>query len=147
MSRPALPSRSTQTFVATVATACADFRQCLISGESAGCDRRQPQLTRWLPRSRSVHRALCNAGVPTPLRKVADAYERIAPLYDLVPAYRDRGDIAFYLNAAKQASGDILEIGCGSGRVLIPIAREGHRITGLDVSAAMLDKCRDELAR
>jgi SAM-dependent methyltransferase len=36
----------------------------------------------------------------------------------------------------------ILELGCGSGRVLVPLAMAGHRVTGIDRSAPMLDRAR-----
>ena len=40
----------------------------------------------------------------------------------------------------------MLEVGCGTGRVLIPTARAGLQITGLDQSVAMLNICRERLA-
>ena len=39
----------------------------------------------------------------------------------------------------------MLEIGCGTGRVLLPIARSGVTITGLDASNAMLTRCGDKV--
>lgn len=74
-----------------------------------------------------------------------DEYASIAALYDLVPAYRDRGDVDFFVGAARDARGAALELGCGTGRVLIPIARAGIDVTGLDLSDAMLDVCRARL--
>jgi len=49
------------------------------------------------------------------------------------------------VDAASQSGGPVLEIGCGTGRVLIPTAREGIPITGLDLSDHMLDVCRQKL--
>jgi ubiquinone/menaquinone biosynthesis C-methylase UbiE len=43
-----------------------------------------------------------------------------------------------YRDFALAADGPLLELGCGTGRVLVPLAREGHRITGLDASGSML---------
>lgn len=74
-----------------------------------------------------------------------DQYERIADLYDEVPLYRDRTDIAFFVDAAVDSNGPVLEVGCGTGRVLIPTARAGIDITGLDKSARMLEVCRSKL--
>ena len=54
----------------------------------------------------------------------------------------DSGDISFYLELARASGGPVLELGCGSGRVLLPIAREGIPVTGLDVSPEMLDELR-----
>src|SRR6266496_2338717 len=53
------------------------------------------------------------------------------------------GDVEFYRTLVREAGGSVLELGCGSGRVLLPIARDGIACTGLDSSAAMLE----ELAR
>jgi SAM-dependent methyltransferase len=74
-----------------------------------------------------------------------DLYEDSAQYYDLAPVYRDRTDAAFYLARALEAHGPILEIGCGTGRILTPIARAGVDITGLDASPAMLEVCRARL--
>jgi len=40
-----------------------------------------------------------------------------------------------------------LELGCGTGRVLIPTAIAGCEITGLDLSPFMLQKCREKVAK
>jgi SAM-dependent methyltransferase len=76
---------------------------------------------------------------------VADEYARIAELYDHVPAYRDRADVEFFVTAAREVGGPVLEIGCGTGRVLLPVARAGVAVVGLDGSAAMLAVCRRKL--
>lgn len=49
-------------------------------------------------------------------------------------------DIAFYLEAARKADGPILDAGCGSGRIMIPMLREGLEVEGFDPSQAMLDR-------
>jgi SAM-dependent methyltransferase len=61
---------------------------------------------------------------------------------------RRRDDVAFYLDvAAKHAGGaPILELGCGSGRLTLPLARAGHRIVGVDASQSMLERTRARLA-
>lgn len=62
-------------------------------------------------------------------------------IYDAIYAGRD--DAGFWRTMAGAAGGGpILELGCGTGRVLLPLARAGHKITGLDLSARMLDRCR-----
>jgi SAM-dependent methyltransferase len=60
--------------------------------------------------------------------------------YDAVPLYSTRGDVAFYLEEAARAgqSSTVLEIGCGTGRLTLPLARAGHAVTGVDLSPAML---------
>jgi len=69
----------------------------------------------------------------------------VARLYDQIIPYRDRPDVDFFVDAAIQSGGSVLEVGCGTGRVLIPTAREGIPITGLDLSEHMLDICRQKL--
>ena len=53
--------------------------------------------------------------------------------------------MAFFVAAAKESGGPVLEVGSGTGRILIPTAREGIEITGLDLSDHMLDICREAL--
>ena len=50
--------------------------------------------------------------------------------------------VAFYSALAQETGGPVLEIACGTGRVAIPIARQGFAVTGLDVVPAMLDRAR-----
>lgn len=59
--------------------------------------------------------------------------------YDAAYALKqDLVDLPFYLELAKQSGGPVLEIACGTGRVLLPIAREGIEIRGVDNSRPML---------
>jgi SAM-dependent methyltransferase len=81
------------------------------------------------------------------LDEPSDEYASIADLYDSVTLYRDRPDVAFFVEEARAAGGPVLEVGCGTGRVLIPTARAGVEIVGLDLSSHMLQVCRDRLAR
>ena len=67
-----------------------------------------------------------------------DAYPFVAEFYDYVVPYRERQDINFFVDLAKQSAAPVLEIGCGTGRVMIPTARAGVEIVGLDSSASML---------
>ena len=75
-----------------------------------------------------------------------DEYAILADLYDHISLYRERADISFYVDAAKAARGPVLELGCGTGRILIPAARAGVEITGLDFSQRMSDVCRKQVA-
>jgi SAM-dependent methyltransferase len=77
---------------------------------------------------------------------VTDEYETVAELYDFVVPYATRGDIEFFVDEALAAGGRVLEVGSGTGRILIPTARAGVNITGLDGSRAMLDRCRTKVA-
>jgi SAM-dependent methyltransferase len=75
-----------------------------------------------------------------------DSYQSIAEFYDHVVPYSERQDVAFFVEMAQQSGGPVLEIGCGTGRVLIPTARTGVEIVGLDASPAMLDICKQRLS-
>lgn len=78
------------------------------------------------------------------------AYEdnpAVAESYDLVPQYTARGDIDFYLSQCDGVQGKMLELGCGTGRVLIKIARTGKSVTGVDLSEHMLAVCRKNLSQ
>jgi SAM-dependent methyltransferase len=72
-------------------------------------------------------------------------YRSIAELYDYVVPYRERQDVAFYVEMARESGGPVLEVGCGTGRVLLPTARAGIEITGMDLSPHMLEVCREKL--
>lgn len=72
-------------------------------------------------------------------------YDQIARYYDLTHADLTE-DVPFILALAEEFGGPILELGCGSGRLLIPLARAGHQVVGLDNSAAMLSLARPRLA-
>jgi SAM-dependent methyltransferase len=72
-------------------------------------------------------------------------YEFVAELYDHVVPYQNRADVRFFVEAALESGGPVLEVGCGTGRVLIPTARAGVEILGLDLSPHMLDICRARL--
>jgi SAM-dependent methyltransferase len=73
-----------------------------------------------------------------------DPYAAIAELYDLEhDAFED--DVPFYLQSITAVGDPVLELGCGSGRLLRPIADAGFRVTGLDQSGPMLDRARASL--
>ena len=74
-----------------------------------------------------------------------DEYAVTADLYDHVVPYRDRDDVNFFVALAKELEAPVLEIGCGTGRVLIPIAQAGIDVVGLDLSPTMLEVCRRRL--
>lgn len=54
-------------------------------------------------------------------------------------------DLAFFAALAKETGGPILELGCGTGRLTIPLAEAGFEVVGLDRSQAMLDMARRRL--
>lgn len=84
-----------------------------------------------------------------------EALDRFAAFYDL--EYRDYAeDVPFYLNYASvyaDASGlagsakpRVLELGCGTGRLLVSLAMDGCAVVGVDASAAMLAVAQERLA-
>ncbi len=75
-----------------------------------------------------------------------DSYATSAKYYDAAYAAKaDLVDIPFYVDLATKIGGTALELGCGTGRVLLPIARAGVTIRGVDNSPPMLQVLRTYL--
>ena len=73
-------------------------------------------------------------------------FRAAAQVYDIVYETKPpMPDIAFYLDYAKQQQGEVLELGCGTGRVALRLAEAGFRVTGLDLSTQMLDIFKQKL--
>lgn len=70
-----------------------------------------------------------------------DAMNRIAQFFDLEFAGYD-DDLPALDAYAARTGGPILELGCGTGRALIPLARAGYAVTGVDLSLVMLQIAR-----
>jgi SAM-dependent methyltransferase len=96
--------------------------------------------------TRSSTKPLWHApAVVSDLSDLDDAYGRTtARFYDA--AYQDNPqtgrDADFYRALAREGAGPVLELGCGTGRVLLRIAADGFPCTGLDASRHMLDALR-----
>jgi len=71
-------------------------------------------------------------------------YDAIAPWYDLEFDNFD-ADLDLYRGYAEIVGSPILELGCGTGRLLLPLAQEGFRVTGIDSSADMLTRAEQRL--
>jgi SAM-dependent methyltransferase len=66
-------------------------------------------------------------------------WDEYAPFYDWENARTlGRRDVAFWRRVASDADGPVLELGCGTGRVSLPLARAGIDLVGIDRSAPML---------
>jgi SAM-dependent methyltransferase len=78
-------------------------------------------------------------------RNKSDQYAQFARFYDLeyAPVV---DDLAFFREFATQANGPILELGCGTGRVLAALESTGLPLAGVDNSAAMLSIARQRLS-
>ena len=73
-------------------------------------------------------------------------FNEITPLvYDL-QFCPDAPDVAFWVEWCKEIGGPVLELGCGNGRIAIPLARAGLRVVGIDLAAPMLEAARRRLA-
>ncbi len=66
-----------------------------------------------------------------------DEYVSFAEIYDLF--YHREEDIDFYSKLAETYGDPVLELGCGTGRVLLNLAKRGYRVYGLDTSESMLN--------
>lgn len=73
-------------------------------------------------------------------------YDLIAPFYDIEHARFD-DDLDMYQNYAELAHGPLLELACGSGRLLVPLARDGYILTGVDSSEQMLALASEHLQK
>jgi SAM-dependent methyltransferase len=73
------------------------------------------------------------------------AGEALGRLYDL-DLVDDPGDLDLYLALAARASGPVLELAAGTGRLAVPLAEAGHAVTAVDVDPFMLARLRRRLA-
>ena len=70
-----------------------------------------------------------------------------AALYDY-EYRRRRADVSFYREIARRRGADrVLELGAGSGRVTVPLARDGRQVVAVDRSPEMLSRLRGRIAR
>lgn len=74
-----------------------------------------------------------------------DLYAPWADYYDEIFGALS-ADLDFYRREARAAGGPVLEIGCGTGRLLLPLLAEGIDAEGLDRSPPMLDRLRAKAA-
>lgn len=82
--------------------------------------------------------ALQEASAPTPFDD--------GELYDILLGGLDYG-LDFYVDLARRAGGPVLDIGCGTGRVMLPCLQAGVDIDGLDLFEPMLARLRESAAR
>jgi len=77
-----------------------------------------------------------------------EGWDDYAPYYDWENRQTvGRRDIAFWQRLASAVDGPVLELGCGTGRVAVPLAKDGVRVVGVDRSASMLDRARTRVKR
>ena len=80
------------------------------------------------------------------LRYGSEAHYLDARLYDHTYARR-KDDVRFYVETADALGGPVLELGAGSGRVSVALARAGHEVVAVDRMPSMLERLRDRLGR
>ena len=83
-----------------------------------------------------------------PVAEGWEGWDEYAPFYDWENARTlGRRDVPFWRRLAADARGPILELGCGTGRVTLPLARAGAAIVGIDRSTAMLARAVRRMRR
>jgi ubiquinone/menaquinone biosynthesis C-methylase UbiE len=79
------------------------------------------------------------------MQRTDSVYDTDWEFYD--DFYADVDDVDFYSAVARRAGGPVLEVMCGTGRILVPLARAGFEITGIDANDRMLEVARRKLAK
>jgi ubiquinone/menaquinone biosynthesis C-methylase UbiE len=93
-------------------------------------------------------KAVSKARTPGQVPEGWHGWDEYAPFYDWENARTlGRRDVPFWCRVASIAAGRVLELGCGTGRITIPLARAGVDVVGVDRSQAMLDRARARLAK
>jgi SAM-dependent methyltransferase len=92
----------------------------------------------------ALPRVAADAAGPDPDRAAATpSVYAFADLYDLL--FEDfTFDLPFWTRVAREAGGPTLELGCGTGRVLLALRRAGADVDGVDLNGPMLDRLRDK---
>src|SRR5205809_417776 len=84
----------------------------------------------------------CSRGCAVACHPMTTWDEGFADRYDEWAAHMT-ADISFYVNLAHEASGPLVELAVGNGRVAIPVARAtGKTVIGIDLSLSMLEQAR-----
>ncbi|MBM3818750.1 MAG: class I SAM-dependent methyltransferase [Acidimicrobiia bacterium] len=92
-----------------------------------------------------------NSRQPAAGRRQREGYEgwdEYAPFYDWENARTlGRRDVPFWRTLAGRVAGPVLELGCGTGRIALPLGRAGVDLVGIDRSAPMLARARQRVRR
>ena len=75
-------------------------------------------------------------------RTVCDSeYEGLFAEFHDVLHLNQTADVALFRELAREVGSPVLELGCGSGRILAPLVEDGHEVVGVDSSKDMLRLC------
>ena len=77
--------------------------------------------------------------------RILNLYGNTAKYYDLESVDFQNVDLQFYESYAGEINNNILEIGCGTGRVTLWFAQKGYHITGVDLSCDMLEQLEKKI--
>lgn len=69
-------------------------------------------------------------------------YDEAGLFYDQLAHLIPQDDIEFYKAVCERSSRRVLELACGTGRVLIPLAKSGHHVVGIDQSEKMIEQLK-----
>ena len=73
-------------------------------------------------------------------------YDRLAKIYDC--EWQDlREDIELIIELARKCGSPILELAVGTGRVAIPLVKQGFEVVGIDNSIEMIKMCREKITQ
>jgi len=90
------------------------------------------------------HMGMERETLPQSQARKATIFDRFAQFYDAdYRHYTD--DLPTILELADECGNPVLELGCGTGRVLLPLAQAGHTVTGVDISPALLAVAQQKL--
>ena len=80
----------------------------------------------------------------TPGSPSSSEYDSFAAIYQVWTdtAASAQANLAFYVDAYLEAQGPVVELGVGDGRIAVPAASRGRAVIGVDLSPAMLERCR-----
>lgn len=89
-----------------------------------------------------IFKELKELGLPVGDMDLYEGY--FAKIYDEITSV-SLSDLGHFLPHVEEMGGPVLELGCGTGRLLIEIAQRGYKITGLDISDSMLNILREKM--
>ena len=100
------------------------------------------------PKVRAKRPTALRSRTRLPVQEGWHGWDDYAPFYDWENARTlGRRDVPFWLRMTGVVKGPVLELGCGTGRVTMPLAHEGVHVVGIDRSGEMLARARTRVRR